>query len=81
MESFEEIAELAKKKIEAEKRSEQLLVTRNQINEMCGLRKNSAIVRKWTSDPTFPKPIARAGVKRWFKADVVAWLRGDFASA
>ena len=79
--SLDAIAELAKKKIKTEREQETLLVTRNQINQMCGLTNNSATVRNWTNDPTFPKPIPHSGVTRWFKADVIAWLRGDYVSA
>lgn len=79
--ALDEIAKLASKRIKAKREQETLLVTRNQINELCGLKKNSATVRRWTEDPTFPKPIPHSGVTRWFRADVIAWLRGDFVSA
>lgn len=79
--AIDEIAKLAKKKIEAEQSKETLLVTRNQINAMCGFKQNSATLRRWEKDPTFPKPVPHSGVTRWFKTDIVAWLRGDFVSA
>ena len=77
VDSLEEISKRVAQKL-AEKRNEDaLLISRRQICELCGFRRNSSTVRKWTADPTFPKPCGKSGVARWFKSDVLEWLHSD----
>ncbi len=76
--SLDCIAELARKKIKAQREKEKtLLVTRSQIIQMCGLKSPSSTLKRWQEDPTFPKPIPRSGIKRWFKSDIINWLRAE----
>lgn len=75
--SIDSIARLIAHRIDQQKKEESILLSRSQINALCGFGKNSSVVRKWTADPTFPKPCKRSGVARWFRKDVMEWLRGE----
>ncbi len=75
--SLEEISKRVAKKLAEQRKDDSLLLSRRQICELCGFRHNSSTVRKWTTDPTFPKPCGKSGVARWFKSDVLEWLHSD----
>lgn len=75
--SIDSIARHIARRIDQNKKEESILLSRSQITAMCGFGKNSSVVRKWTEDPTFPKPCRRSGIARWFRKDVMEWLRDE----
>lgn len=51
-----------------------ILVTRKQMEKWLGFGANSSTIRRWTNDPSFPKPLERSKVLRWHKPEVLAWI-------
>lgn len=70
----DKVAEKLKEEKEAQ---EAVLVSLRDIEKMCGYGFNSSVVRNWAKDPTFPSPCPKSAVRKWFKDEVVGWLKSD----
>ena len=76
----DEIKQLAKALAAEMRHSTSILVSSTGVAEMLDYAPGSQSIREIISNKTFPAPITLTdgGVKKWRRADVIAWINMKF---